>query len=103
MRHAEKQLHEVAQNYPWYVFTVEEIANLCHVSRDMVSKVKAAPDSPFCLNKCRPEWFLEWMRKHPDFQLTKAHPHREHANQGQSQSRVSRKGFRAKRRAPKLP
>jgi hypothetical protein len=28
---------------------------------------------PFCLNKCRPEWFAEWMREHPDFQLTKGY------------------------------
>jgi hypothetical protein len=52
-------------------FTVEEIATLCNVSRDFVSKVRAANDSPFCLNKCRPEWFADWMRLHPDFQLTK--------------------------------
>jgi len=32
-----------------------------------------ANDSPFFLNKCRPEWFLQWMREHPDCQLTKDH------------------------------
>ncbi len=53
------------------MFTVEEIAQLCNVSRDVVGKVRSATDSPFCLNKCRPEWFAEWMRQHPDFQLTK--------------------------------
>jgi hypothetical protein len=57
--------------YPWYTFTVEEIALLCNVSRDVVSKARAAADNPFFLNKCRPEWFTEWMRQHPDFQLTK--------------------------------
>jgi hypothetical protein len=71
MQHDQKQLHQIAQDYPWYMFTVEEIALLCNVSRDVVSKVRAATDSPFCLNKCRPEWFAEWMRAHPDFQLTK--------------------------------
>ena len=74
MQHDQKQLHQIAQDYPWYVFTVEEIAILCNVSRDFVSKVRMAPDSPFCLNKCRPEWFTAWMREHPDFQLTKFPP-----------------------------
>jgi hypothetical protein len=71
MQHDQKQLHQIAQDYPWYMFTVEEIALLCNVSRDVVGKVRAAADSPFCLNKCRPEWFAEWMRAHPEFQLTK--------------------------------
>jgi hypothetical protein len=71
MQHDEKQLHQIAQDWPYHVFTVEEIAVLCNVSRDVVSKVRAAKDSPFCLNKCRPEWFTKWMRQHPDFQLTK--------------------------------
>lgn len=71
MQHDQKQLHQIAQDYLWYTFNVEEIALLCNVSRDVVSKVRAATDSPFCLNKCRPEWFTEWMREHPDFQLTK--------------------------------
>ncbi len=71
MQHDQRQLHERAQDNPCYMFTVEEIALLCNVSRDVVSKVRAAPDSPFFLNKCRPEWFLEWMREHPAFQLTK--------------------------------
>ncbi len=60
----DKQLHQIAQDYPWFMFTVEEIATLCNVSRDFVSKVRAANDSPFCLNKCRPEWFADWMRGH---------------------------------------
>lgn len=71
MQHDQKQLHQIAQDYPWFMFTVEEIALLCNVSRDVVSKVRAARDNPFFLNKCRPEWFTEWMREHPDFQLTK--------------------------------
>ena len=72
MQHDQKQLHEIAQNYPWHTFTVEEIAVLCNVSRDVVTRVRMADDSPFFLNKCRPEWFTEWMRDHPEFQLTKA-------------------------------
>jgi hypothetical protein len=71
MQHDQKQLHQIAQDYPWYTFTIEEIALLCNVSRDVVSKVRAAADSPFFLNKSRPEWFTEWMRLHPAFQLTK--------------------------------
>src|ERR1700678_4394175 len=71
MQHDQKQLHQIAQDYPWYTFTVEEVALLCNVSRDVVDKVRAAADNPFFLNKCRPEWFTEWMRRHPEFQLTK--------------------------------
>jgi hypothetical protein len=74
MQHDEKQLHQIAQDYPWYMFTVEEIAVLCNVSRDVVTRVRAAADSPFFLNKCRPEWFIRWMRNHPEFQLTKVPP-----------------------------
>lgn len=72
MQHDQKQLHEIAQDYPWHTFTVEEIAVLCNVSRDVVTRVRMANDSPFFLNKCRPEWFTDWMRNHPEFQLTKA-------------------------------
>ena len=71
MQHDQKQLHQIAQDYLCYMFTVEEIALLCNVSRDVVSKARGATDSPFFMNKCRPEWFLEWMRLHPNFQLTK--------------------------------
>ena len=74
MQHDQKQLHEIAQDYPWHTFTVEEIALLCNVSRDVVTRARLANDSPFFLNKCRPEWFLQWMREHPDFQLTKGLP-----------------------------
>jgi hypothetical protein len=72
MQFDQKQLFGIAQDYPWFMFTGEEIALLCNVSRDFVTKVKLAADSPFCLNKCRPEWFANWMREHPDFQLSKA-------------------------------
>ena len=74
MQHDQKQLHQIAQDYLCYMFTVEEIALLCNVSRDVVGRARLMSDSPFFLNKCRPEWFLEWMRTHPDFQLTKASP-----------------------------
>ncbi len=46
MQHDEKQLHQIAQDYPWYMFTVEEIAILCNVSRDVVSKVRASRRQP---------------------------------------------------------
>ena len=71
--HDQKQLHQIALDYPWYMFTGEEIAELCNVSENVIWRVKALSDSPFFLNKCRPEWFLEWMRNHPEFQLTKAY------------------------------
>jgi hypothetical protein len=74
MQHDQKQLHQIARDNPCYMFTVEEIALVCNVSRDVVSKARGADDSPFFLNKCRPEWFLEWMREHPGFQLTKDSP-----------------------------
>jgi hypothetical protein len=57
MQHDQKQLHQIAQDYPWHTFTVEEIAVLCNVSRDVVTRVRMANDSPFFLNKCRPNGF----------------------------------------------
>ena len=71
--HDQKQLHDIALDYPWYMFTGEEIAELCNVSQNVIWRVKSMADHPFFLNKCRPEWFLEWMRNHPEFQLTKAY------------------------------
>lgn len=72
MQHDQKQLHEIARDHLCYMFTGEEIAAICNVSQNVVSGVKRLADNPFFLNKCRPEWFLEWMRVHPNFQLTKA-------------------------------
>lgn len=69
-----KKLHQLAQEDPNYMFTGREIAELCNLSQNVISAVKARSDHPFFLNKCRPEWFLEWMRTHPGFQLTKAGP-----------------------------
>jgi len=68
----QKQLHLLYKENPCWMFTGEEICEICNVSQNVVSRVKAHPDSPFFLNKCRPEWFLKFMRKHPEFQLTKA-------------------------------
>ena len=73
MRRDKNQLHELAQD-SWVLFNGEEIAELCRVSQNVVTKVKSKPDSPFRLNKCRPEWFSQWMRDHPKFQLTKTGP-----------------------------
>jgi hypothetical protein len=69
----QKQLHLLFKENPCWMFTGEEICEICNVSQNVISRVKAHADSPFFLNKCRPEWFLEWMRTHPEFQLTKAH------------------------------
>ena len=74
MQFDQKQLFQLAQDNPCWMFTGEEIAELCNVSQDVITRVKATPNNPFFLNKCRPEWFLEWMRQHPNFQLTKADP-----------------------------
>ena len=65
----QNQLVELALSRPWWMFTGQEIAMLCNVSSTFVSLVKQETDSPFCVNKCRPEWFAEWMRVHPHFQL----------------------------------
>ena len=67
----QQQLHLLFKENPCWMFTGEEICEICNVSQNVVSRVKAHPDSPFFLNKTRPEWFLEFMRKHPEFQLTK--------------------------------
>ena len=72
--HDQKTLRQIAKDDPHYMFNGKEIAELCNLSQNVISGVKARSDHPFFLNKCRPEWFLEWMRTHPDFQLTKAGP-----------------------------
>jgi len=74
MQQDQNQLHQLAQNCSWALFNGEEIAELCRVSQNVVTRVKSKSDSPFRLNKCRPEWFAEWMRTHPEFQLTKTGP-----------------------------
>lgn len=74
MPYEHKPLYQLASKCSWVLFTGEEIAELCRVSQNVVTRVKSKPDSPFRLNKCRPEWFAEWMRTHPEFQLTKSGP-----------------------------
>ena len=72
MQFDQKQLVEIALKCPWWLFNGEQIAELCNVSVTVISLVKREPDSPFRLNKCRPEWFAEWMRTHPSFQLDRS-------------------------------
>jgi len=100
MQHDQKQLHQIAQDYPWYTFTVEEVALLCNVSRDVVSKARGAADSPFFMNKCRPEWFLEWMRTHPNFQLTKAFLPVSDALPSCMKAQIPRKKLRLRKSSP---
>ncbi len=72
MQHDPKELPQLALNQPWLMFTGEEIAEICNVSQNVITRFRTSPDSPFFLNKCRPEWFVEWMHGHHKFQLTKA-------------------------------
>jgi hypothetical protein len=62
-----RELLEKAQENAHWMFSEEEIAILCNVPQVIVGQVATAPDSPFFMNKCRPEWFVEWMRRHADF------------------------------------
>ena len=70
----QKQLFQLAMDHPYFLFTGEQISELCNMGEDLVRLVRNAPDSPFRYNKCRPEWFTEWMRTHPDFQQTESSP-----------------------------
>ena len=70
----QKPLFEIARDYPWVLFTGEQISELCNVGDDQVRRVRNAPDSPFRYNKCRPEWFTEWMQTHPESPQTKSSP-----------------------------
>jgi len=74
MQFGQKQLFQIARDYPWYLFTGEEISELCNVGEDQVRRVRNAPDSPFRYNKCRPEWFTEWMQLHPETERFQALP-----------------------------
>jgi hypothetical protein len=74
MQFDQKQLFQIASDYPWFLFTGEEIAELCNVGEDHVRRVRNAPDSPFRYNKCRPEWFTEWMQTHREFQQPQSSP-----------------------------
>ncbi len=69
MQFDHKQLAELARDCPWRMFNCEELAVLCNISLTVITHIRAAPDSPFFLNKTRPEWFTEWMRSHCSFQI----------------------------------
>ncbi len=68
LNHVLQKLH----NNNFYMFTGEELAILMNFSKDVMTRIKSAADSPFFLGKARPEWISEWMRNHPEFQLSKA-------------------------------
>ena len=87
-----EELLKVAQENPYRMFTGEEIAILCQISHDVVTKVKLAEDSPFVISKCRPEWFIEWMRVHPGFQLSKD-PNPRPAKKNRSQAVANYRGL----------
>jgi hypothetical protein len=72
MQFDQKQLFQIAMDHPYFLFTGEQISELCNVGEDLVRQVRNAPDSPFRYNKCRPEWFTEWMQTHPEYQQTKS-------------------------------
>jgi hypothetical protein len=74
MQFDQKQLFQIARDYPWYLFTGEEISELCNVGEDQVRRVRNAPDSPFRYNKCRPEWFTLWMQGHPESHQSRSLP-----------------------------
>ncbi len=61
-----EKLFRFAITNPWYLFTGEQIAELCNVGQHLVTRVRNAQDSPFRNNKCRPEWFIHWIKTHPD-------------------------------------
>jgi hypothetical protein len=65
-----EDLMQRARDFSWWMFSEEEIASLCNVPPEVVNRIKADPESPFFMDLCRPEWFAEWMRRHPDFQVS---------------------------------
>jgi hypothetical protein len=74
MQHDQKQLFQIACDYPWYLFTAEEISVLCNVGEHKVRLARNAKDTPFRFNLCRPEWFTGWMLDHPQYQDLKSAP-----------------------------
>jgi hypothetical protein len=74
MQHDQKQLFQIACDYPWYLFTAEEISVLCNVGEHKVRMARNAKDTPFRFNLCRPEWFTGWMLDHPQYQDLKSAP-----------------------------
>jgi hypothetical protein len=74
MQFDQKQLFQIAMEHPYFLFTGEQISELCNVGEDQVRRVRNAPDSPFRYNKCRPEWFTAWMQCHPEIPSTASFP-----------------------------
>jgi len=74
MQHDERQLFEIARDFPWYHFTAEQISILCNVGEHKVRLARNAKDTPFRLNLCRPEQFAAWMLAHPEYQDLKSAP-----------------------------
>ncbi len=74
MQHDQRQLFEIARDYPWYHFTAEQISILCNVGEHKVRLARNAKDTPFRLNLCRPEQFAAWMLAHPEYQDLKSAP-----------------------------
>ncbi len=66
------KLLETLGTNEYYMCTGEELAVLMNFSKDVMSRIKSAPNSPFFLGKARPRWIRKWMRRHPNFQLSKA-------------------------------
>ena len=74
MQHDQKQLFQIACDYPWYLFTAEEISVLCNVGEHKVRLARNSKDTPFRFSLCRPEWFTGWMLDHPEYQDLKSAP-----------------------------
>ena len=74
MQHDQRQLFEIARDYPWYHFTAEQISILCNVGEHKVRLARNAKDTPFRFNLCRPEQFAAWMLAHPEYQDLKSAP-----------------------------
>ena len=47
MQHDQRQLFEIARDYPWYHFTAEEISVLCNVGEHKVRLARNAKDTRF--------------------------------------------------------
>jgi hypothetical protein len=74
MQHDQRQLFEIARDYPWYHFTAEQISILCNVGEHKVRLARNAKDTPFRFNLCRPEQLAAWMVAHPEYQDLKSAP-----------------------------
>ena len=74
MQPSQRELFELACQYPWYHFTAEGISALCNVGEHKVRFARNAKDTPFRLGLCRPEWFSAWMLNHPEYRDLKSVP-----------------------------